>query len=370
LRPQAFKARIRGAADALGHIGVMKSRSVLVCLLAVGMLVSACSRDTGSRAPTTTVHARAAEPANAGLPVVPPAGKVVSIGNAPEGIVIGTSGIGAVAVRNPDGVELIDAATGAVRQTVPTRGAARHLSLAGPNGPVLVPLEGSNELCELTLADALVISTAAGVGRQPHDAARTDAGTIVVTNEAGGGVVFVRGGAVVASLPAGPVQPGGVAAVGNFAAVADVQGNGVWVYDGSTRQQVAQGPVGLKLTHAVGMSGDLAAFADTDGGAVFVERIDPQLAQVAKIDAPGKPYGLAYDAARRRLYVTLTASNLVRLIDVSDATRPRILGDVPTVQQPNSVAVDPRSGSVLVTGSDPGGGSGLQIVTPDLLELP
>jgi YD repeat-containing protein len=273
---------------------------------------------------------------------VPPAGRVVPIGNEPEGIVIGTSEIGAVAVRNPDGVELIDAATGAVRQTVPTDGAARHLSLAGPDGPVLVPLEGSNELCELDLADGRVTSTVAGVGRQPHDAAQTAGGTIVVTNELGGGVVFVRAGTVVASLPAGSVQPGGVAAVGDYAAVADVQGNGVWGYDGST-------------------------FADTDGGAVFVEHIDPRLARVAKIDAPGKPYGLVYDAARRRLYVTLTASNLIRLIDVSDATKPRILGDVPTVQQPNSVAVDPRSGSVLVTGSDPDGGSGLQIVNPDLL---
>jgi YD repeat-containing protein len=341
-------------------------------MLAIGLLVAGCGSDTGSPAPTTTpVPARAttpaAEPATAGAPAVPPAGKVVPIGNGPEGIVIGASGIGAVAVRNPDGVELIDAATGAVRQTVPTAGAARHLSLAGPDGPVLVPLEGSNELCEVTLAVGRVTSTAAGVGRQPHDAAQTAGGTIVVTNELGGGVVFLHGGAVVASLPAGPVQPGGVAAVGNYAAVADVQGNGVWVYDGSTRRQTAQGPVGVKLTHAVAMFGDLAAFADADGGAVFVERIDPQLAQVAKIDAPGKPYGLAYDAARRRLYVTLTASNLIRLIDVSDATKPRILGDVPTVQQPNSVAVDPRSGSVLVTGSDLDGGSGLQIVTPDLL---
>jgi YD repeat-containing protein len=356
----------------IGQSEEVNSRCRLVCLLTIGLLVGGCSGDVGSPAPTRTpVPARAArpaaEPATAEVPAVPPAGKVVPIGNAPEGIVIGKSGIGAVAVRNPDGVELIDAATGAVRQTVPTVGAARHLSLAGPDGPVLVPLEGSNELCELTLADGRVTSTAAGVGRQPHDAAQTAGGTIVVTNELGGGVVFVRGGAVVASLPAGPVQPGGVAAVGNYAAVADVQGNGVWVYDGSTRQKMAHGPVGLKLTHAVAMSEDLAAFADTDGGAVFVERIDPQLAQVAKIDAPGKPYGLAYDAAHRRLYVTLTASNLMRLIDISDATRPRILGDVPTVQQPNSVAVDPRSGNVLVTGSVPGGGSSLQIVTADLL---
>ncbi|MGC1737187.1 YncE family protein [Mycobacterium sp.] len=350
----------------------MNSRYALVCVLAIGLLVAGCSSDTGSPAPNTTpvptrATAPAAEPATAGAPAVPPVGKVIPIGNAPEGIVIGTSGIGAVAARNPDGVELIDAATGAVRQTVPTVGAARHLSLAGPDGPVLVPLERPNVLSELTLDDGRMTCTAAGVGRQPHDAAQTAGGTVVVTNELGGGVVFVRGGAVVASLPAGPVQPGGVAAVGDYAAVADVQGNGVWVYDGSTHRQMAQGPVGVKLTHAVAMSGDLAAFADTDGAAVFVEHIDPQLAQVAKIDAPGKPYGLAYDAARRRLYVTLTASNLIRLIDVSDATKPRILGDVPTVQQPNSVAVEPRSGSVLVTGSGPDGGSGLQIVTPDLL---
>jgi YD repeat-containing protein len=346
--------------------------SCTLSVLAISLALAGCSGDTGSAPPTMAPEpARTprppAEPATAGAPTVPPAGKVVPIGNAPEGIVVANSGVGAVAVRNPDGVELIDAATGAVRRTVPTDGAARHLSLAGPDGPVLVPLEGSDELCELNLADGRVTSTAAGVGRQPHDAAQTAGGTIVVTNELGGGVVFVRAGTVVASLSAGPVQPGGVAAVGDYAAVADVQGNGVWVYDGSTHRQIAQAPVGMKLTHAAAMSGDLVAFADTDGGAVFVERIDPQLTRIAKIDAPGKPYGLTYDAARRRLYVTLTASNLIRLIDVSDATKPRILGDVPTVQQPNSVAVNPRSGNVLVTGSDPDGRSGLQILTPALL---
>lgn len=348
------------------------SRALLTSLAAVSVFAG-CSSDMGSPPATSTsvpAHAvtPAAEPATAGPPAVPPAGKVVAIGNAPEGIVVGASGIGAVAVRNPDGVALIDATTGEVRQTVPMVGAARHLSLAGPDGPVLVPLEGSDELWQLNVGDGRVTATAAGVGRQPHDAAQTVGGTTVVTNELGGGVVFVRGAAVVASLAGGPVQPGGVAAVGEYAAVADVQGNGIWVYGGNSCRQVAHGPVGVKLTHAVAMSGDLAAFADTDGGAVFVERVDPQLSQVARIDAPGKPYGLAYDATRRRLYVTLTASNSMRLIDLTDAARPRILGDVPTVQQPDSVAVDPRSGDVLVTGSAPGGASGLQIVTS--AELP
>ena len=244
------------------------------------------------------------------------------IGDGPEGIVIGVSGVGAVAVRNPDGIMLFDAATGSVRQTVPTSGSARHLELAAPDGPVLVPLEASNELSEVALSDGRVLSTAQGVGRQPHDAVLTSSGTVVVTSELGGGVVFVRDGSVVGSLPAGPIQPGGVAALGKYAAVADVQGNGVWVYDGDTRQQVAQAPVGVKLTHAIGLSSDLAAFADTDGGAVLIEHIDPQVTQVAKVDAPGNPYGLAYDAQRRRLFVTLTASNVLRVIDLADPSKP------------------------------------------------
>jgi YD repeat-containing protein len=225
-------------------------------------------------------------------------------------------------------------------------------------------------LSEVQLNDGRVLSTATGVGRQPHDAVLTSSGTVVVTSEMGGGVVFVREGRVVGSLTAGPVQPGGVAAVGRYAAVADVQGNGVWVYDGDTRQQVAQAPVGVKLTHAVGISGDLAAFADTDGGAVLIDRVDPQITQVTKVDAPGNPYGLAYDAQRRRLFVTLTASNLLRVVDLADPAKPRTLGDVPTVRQPNSVAVEPRSGAVLVTGSGPAGKGSLQIVTPDLLPTP
>ena len=347
-------------------------------VLASMLLVAGCSGSSApssadpSSAPSTVstapiTHAPAAEPGVAGVPAVPPAGRVVPLGNAPEGLVVGTSGIGAAAVRSPDGVVLFDATTGAIRRTVPTTGAARHLDLAGPDGPVLVPLEQSSELLQLNLADGAVTSTVTGVGRGPHDAAATADGTIAVTNEQGGGVVFVRDGAIAGALPAPPPQPGGVAAVGKYAAVADVQGNGVWVYDASTLQLVAQAPVGVKLTHALSLSGDMAAFADTDGGAVFIDRIDPQVSQVARIDAPGNPIGMAYDSQRHRLYVTLTASNTLRVIDVSDPGKPRTLGDLPTVQQPNSMAVDPRSGAVLVAGSDPGGASSLQIITPDLL---
>ncbi|KAA0024182.1 hypothetical protein [Antrihabitans cavernicola] len=339
----------------------MLREAAVVALL---VLVAGCGSDSESAPPKTP----AAEPGKA--PVVTDAlpGRVVRVGDAPEGIVIGTSGIAAVGVRNPDGVALVDAATGAVRQTVRTQGAPRHLALAGPDGPLLVPLEGSNELLDVDLATGKVIATVGGVGHQPHDVAQTSDGTRVVTNELGGGMVFVRNNAVASSVPPGPPQPGGVAAVGPYAAVADVQGNGVFVYDGAAGKEVAHAPVGKKLTHIVTMVDRTVAVADTDGGAVFVESVTPDVRQVARIDAPGNPYGLAYNARRGLLLVTLTATNMLRVIDVSNPSVPKILGDLPTVRQPNSVAVEPNTGNVLVTGSDPGGDSSLQII--DVNELP
>jgi len=130
----------------------MNPLAVLTSALVVVLSAAGCSvrfsetegspttpRPVVSTAPVT--NAPAAEPGSAGQPDVPPAGRVVPLGNAPEGLVVGSSGMGAAAVRNPDAVVLFDATTGAVRQTVKTSGAARHLALAGPDGPVLAPLE-------------------------------------------------------------------------------------------------------------------------------------------------------------------------------------------------------------------------------------
>ncbi|MDV6304904.1 MULTISPECIES: hypothetical protein [Rhodococcus] len=338
-------------------------RASLVAAAAVCLLVAGCSAAESPTEPTTEATTPAAEPAQA-PDAADPIGTVVPLAGAPEGVVVGSSGIAAAGVREPDGVVLFDAATGAVRQMVSTTGAPRHLSLAGPDGPVLVPLEGSDELLEISLADGAILSTATGVGRQPHDAVQTSDGTVVATNEMGGGVIFLRDGAIVSELPPGPVQPGGAAALGPFAAVADVQGNGVWVYDGATQREVSQAPIGVKLTHAVTVNQTVAGFADTDGGAVLLASVDDAggIRQIASIDAPGNPYGLAVDLERRVLFVTLTASNVLRVVDVSDPAAPRILGDVPTVTQANSVAVDPRNGDVLVTGSDPGAASSIQII--------
>lgn len=154
----------------------------------------------------------AAGPAEPGLapPVtVPPVGRLIAVGNNPEGVAIGTSGTAAVGLKDPDGIALVDLDAGVARKVVSTGGGApRHLDLAGPDGPALAPLEQTNTVLAVSLTDGAVLTTVLGVGHNPHNAVRTADGTIVVINELGGGVIFIRDGAVVSSLPPGPPQPG------------------------------------------------------------------------------------------------------------------------------------------------------------------
>lgn len=357
-------------------IGPATPRTRLAALALTGTLaLTGCSGSGSSPAPGPV----AAEPGSSPELTAQPVGTVVSAGgNQPEGVVV-VDGTLVVAVRETSGLVFLDLAadgSGArVIEKLTTDQSSRHLDLATPAGPVLVPLEGTDELLTVDVPTRSVTTDAKDVGDGPHNAARTAGGTDVVTNEHGGGVVFVRGGEVVASLPAGPPQPGGLAVVGDYAAVADVQGGGVWVYDARTMTQVAQKPVGALLTHAITLaepgrvdgtdaSRAVVALADTSGGAVELERITPQVEDVGRIDAPGSPYGLAYDAARAVLYVTLTDTNLLRVVDLADPANPRVLGDLPTVRQPNSVTVDERSGTVVVAGSHDGN---LQLIPRSLL---
>jgi hypothetical protein len=104
-------------------------------------------------------------------------------------------------------VALVDAGTGRERQLIRLAGAPRHLQLAGPDGPLLVPLENNRELVQLALPGGAVIA-ATRVGQHPRDAAAI--GSLIFTgNEFSNTVSLVRDGRPVAVEP-GPLQPGGV----------------------------------------------------------------------------------------------------------------------------------------------------------------
>ena len=99
-----------------------------------------------------------------------------------------------------------------------------------------------------------------------------------------------------------------------------------------------------------------------DGRTARVTRVVPVPGAARHL--PNSPYGLAFDPARRRLWVTLTATNQPVGFDLSAPTamaRATPFTTLPTLRQPNSIAVDPTSGRVFVAGATD---SGLQVVDP------
>lgn len=84
------------------------------------------------------------------------------------------TGLVAIALRQPNRLVLVNGRSGTVTRTVAVPGAARHLQLAAPGGPVLVAGEDTDVVAQVTLPDGEVASQTS-VGRQPHDAAAVGA---------------------------------------------------------------------------------------------------------------------------------------------------------------------------------------------------
>ena len=87
---------------------------------------------------------------------------------------------------------------------------------------------------------------------------------------------------------------------------------------------------------------------DTRGGALLVFSVGAGVEPTRRYALPGGPYGIALDRVRRRLFVTLPARN--ELVELVAHGRPHVVRRWPTVRQPDSVAVDERTGDVFVTG--------------------
>ena len=280
-----------------------------------------------------------------------PAGTVRALAaRTPEGIVVDpTTELVAVAVRHPNRLLLLDGTTLAVRRSVPLPGHARHLQLAAPGGPVLVPAEDAGQVVEVALPAGTTRATK--VATYPHDATRAADGDIVVGNEFGRSLSVVRDGRVVRTIP-GLVQPGGVVPAGPGVLVVDVKAFTVATYDLDSGAEVGSIAAGAGPTHAVTVDPGHVAVTDTRGGAVLVVDPDP-LRVTGRIALPGRPYGVAADPGTHTVWVTLTSRNEVVGLDVS-GTAPREIARYPTVRQPNSVAVLPGSHRVYVAGASGG----------------
>ena len=325
------------------------------CAPIVVLALAGCGGGDAPAGPAPVYPPRAAEPATSPKPAEAPAGRVVRVGAKPEGAVFdGESGLVAVGVNDPDALVLLDR-DGRERARVPLPGPPRHLQLAAPGGPVLVPSEPTDELVEVTLPNGRKRVTV--VGDQPHDATAAG-GRVFVADEFGSSITLVEDGRRVRDVPV-DAQPGGIAAVGDQVAIISVLGYTIELFDQRTLEGGGSRNAGLGPTHAVHDAAGRVYITDTRGDAVIVYQTRPRLKWVGRIELPGSPYGIAADPAGDRVWVTLTGRN--QLVELRGGDQPERLRTFPTVRQPNSVAVEPGSGRVFVASRTDGT---LQLVDP------
>ena len=290
----------------------------------------------------------AAEPPHSPPAMRAPAGRVVPVGAGPEGVVADpVTGLVAVALRDPAALALVDERTGVVRRRVALPGAPRHLALARPGGPVLVPAEPADRFLAVALPGGAV-RAAVRVGAYPHDLTAA-AGAVVVGDERGNALTEVRGGRALRSVRVA-TQPGGVVALdgGRHVAVVSVRERVLEIYDARSLRRTGGAPAGVGPTHVACLDRGWCYVADTQGDALLVFSVGDGVVLTRRYRLDGGPYGIALDRRRRRLFVTLPGRN--ELVELVAHGRPHVVRRWPTVRQPDSVAVDERTGRIVVTG--------------------
>jgi DNA-binding beta-propeller fold protein YncE len=260
-----------------------------------------------------------------------------------------------LAATGPDRLVLLDLDDlSRAARSVPLPAPATQVELAGNGGSVLVALPGA--VARVDTASGALTSTS------------VDGDVTAVLQLSDGRVAAGLGsGTTVLLGPDGTVQ----ASIGGLAGVDDLVGSAGAVV-AVDRQQTAAAvldlgsdSLGLALragdgaTNAVADRYGRVLVVDTTGGELIALGADPLLMR-QRYPVPGAPYGIAYDPTTDLAWVTLTATNQVVGYDVRGG-EPVERYRFDTVTQPNSVAVDPAGGAVLVSSAT---GGGVQRIVP------
>jgi hypothetical protein len=124
------------------------------------------------------------------------------------------------------------------------------------------------------------------------------------------------------------------------------------LYATAPRRRLGSAPAGLGPTHVACLDRGPCYVTDTRGDALLVFAVGDEVEPTRRYRLQGGPYAMALDRRRRRLFVTLPGRN--ELVELIAHGRPHVLRRWPTVRQPDAVAVDERTGHVVVTGDAAG----------------
>lgn len=335
----------------------------MLALVALPLALGACGEKEepapGAEAPRPQLDPpQAAEP-KAGPPVEgTPPGRIVRIGAGPEGVAIDPeSHVAAVAVEDPPRLVLVDTRSGRKLREVRLPSGARHVSLAAPGGPFLVPCEEADRLVEVDPRGGGARETK--VGDNPHDATAIGPRRFTA-DEFGSTMTVVRSGRVVATVPV-DAQPGGIAAVGGKLYVNGVRSYTIEEFTAGDRPAGSGSQSsGLGPSHVVEGPGGRIAISDTRGQALVVYDTQPRLRFRARVPLGGTAVGLAGDPGRGVVWVTLSERAKAVPVDLRPE-RPKVGEAVATARNPLSVAVDTDTGLLAVASKADGT---LQLVDP------
>jgi len=325
--------------------------------IAGGSMLVACSSGPGSSdsslGPTLPVAAPAVSPPT----TVTPAGTVLPVrGNATAVVVDVVSRTLAVAIDQPASVLLLSLDDlSAPPRSVPLPGAAAHLTLAAPRGPLLVAVPTANQVIQVSLPDGAMRATSVMGG--PTSAASVG-DELLVALPARQAIAVVEGDQVRRTIT-GPVDPDQVLAVGTQAVALDERQSAVFDIDPVSGSVGAGLRAGDGATNAVVDSYGRVLTVDTRTGELLLFSTNPVLMRQL-FPVSGVPFGIAFDPHRNLAWVTLTGFNQVVGFDVAGG-EPVEKYRLPTIRQPDSVAVDPDSGRVFVASA---AGGGVQVIQP------
>ena len=318
-------------------------------LLTALAVLSGCSSNPADAPPPTIEPARAA----VSPPVATaPAGQIIPLGGRPTAALIDQ---GRLAVLTPQG-------PGATLTVLADEGVARTVAL--PSAVSAMCGDGKGTVFAATRGGFFTVDLAAGTASMTAVTGRSDTDFTAIARRSDGRLVLGTADGKVFTLK--PDMTVGATADGIFARIDAIvtQGDTAIVLDrGQTSVTTlsAEGKPQLALRAGQGattMAADPVGrvlVADTRAGQLLVFGTDPLIERQAA-PAGDSPYGLA--GSPTLAWVSQTATNTVVGYDLSTGT-PVEKVRYPTVQQPDSLAFDDRSGTLYVVS---GSGAGVQVI--------